>query len=224
MAPGRRQACSHANLQPSISPHGEELGYKRISRACRKAATTPSSRALKDDAAIAILPADAYALLLLFDADLYEDEDDDFCCGRAYGGSRVAVVSTARYNPLLVLHGGGEQRPGDVDLAHVWSASHCAAYVSSQCGIPKERAPKRRRKGSPSVQGEGGDVAGSALPRAVAAFNGSPSMSSPEAMRGLWLFCVARTAAHELGHCFGMAHCVYYACAMQGTASVALRL
>jgi archaemetzincin len=23
-----------------------------------------------------------------------------------------------------------------------------------------------------------------------------------------------------LGHCFGIAHCVYYACSMQGTASI----
>ncbi len=44
------------------------------------------------DTAISILPEDAYALLMLVDQDLYEDEDDDFCCGRAYGGSRVAVV------------------------------------------------------------------------------------------------------------------------------------
>lgn len=53
------------------------------------------------DAAISILPKDAHALLMIVDHDLYEDEEDDFCCGRAYGGSRVAVVSTARYNPAL---------------------------------------------------------------------------------------------------------------------------
>lgn len=34
------------------------------------------------DAAISIQPRDAYALLLLVDHDLYEDEDDGFCCGR----------------------------------------------------------------------------------------------------------------------------------------------
>ncbi|KAF3762313.1 hypothetical protein M406DRAFT_347447 [Cryphonectria parasitica EP155] len=115
------------------------------------------------DCAIRILPRDAYALLLLVDHDLYEDEDDDFCCGRAYGGSRVAVVSSARYSPLCHAHEG-------VDTSHIWPASHCAAYVASQC---------------------------------------------------LWLFCLARTASHELGHCFGMAHCMYYACVMQSTAGVA---
>lgn len=48
------------------------------------------------DAAIAILPANAYALVLLINHDIHENEEDAFCCGRAYGGSRVAVVQTAR--------------------------------------------------------------------------------------------------------------------------------
>ena len=33
------------------------------------------------DTAISILPDDAYALLMLVDYDLYENEEDDFCCG-----------------------------------------------------------------------------------------------------------------------------------------------
>ena len=39
------------------------------------------------DAAIDILPDDAYALLMMVEHDMFEDEDDDFVCGRAYGGS-----------------------------------------------------------------------------------------------------------------------------------------
>ena len=34
------------------------------------------------DAAIAMLPDDAYALLMLVKHDIYEDDDDDFACGR----------------------------------------------------------------------------------------------------------------------------------------------
>ncbi len=34
------------------------------------------------DTAISILPDDAYALLMLVEHDLFEDEDDDFCCGK----------------------------------------------------------------------------------------------------------------------------------------------
>jgi archaemetzincin len=53
------------------------------------------------EAAMEILPEDAYALLMLVEHDMFEDEEDDFACGRAYGGSRVAVVSVARYDPIL---------------------------------------------------------------------------------------------------------------------------
>lgn len=160
------------------------------------------------DCAINILPDDAYALLMLVDYDLYEDEDDDFCCGRAYGGSRVALVSSARYNPLLFLEEG-------IDIHHMWPAAHCAAYVASQCDLPtkkKKTTPKRND-----------DMPDSSLHKAVAAFNASLSISytQPDLLHGLWLFCLARTASHELGHCFGMDHCVYHACVMQGSASVA---
>lgn len=165
------------------------------------------------DGAINALPEDAYALLLLVDHDLYEDEEDDFCCGRAYGGSRVAVVSSARYSPRLhAAHG--------VDPQHVWPASHCAAHVASQCGLSELPTPP------PSTIAQ--DAVDSPLRQAVAAAataaSGSSSAAGPaavDASSGLWLFCLARTAAHELGHCFGMDHCVYYACLMQGTASVA---
>jgi archaemetzincin len=57
------------------------------------------------DAAISILPDDAFALLLLVPYDIYESPDDDFACGRAYGGSRVAVISTARYASIYLPRG-----------------------------------------------------------------------------------------------------------------------
>ena len=76
------------------------------------------------DAALSLLPPDAFSLLLTAEHDLYESIEDDFCCGRAWGSSRVAIVSSARYNPALDrLHG--------VDPEHVWPASHCAAFVES---------------------------------------------------------------------------------------------
>ena len=80
------------------------------------------------DAAIAMLPDDAYAMCLLIDHDMYESEDDDFCCGRAYGGSRVAVVQTARYNPCLDIR-------EDIDRTHMWRMSHCKAFVDGLCAV-----------------------------------------------------------------------------------------
>jgi archaemetzincin len=177
------------------------------------------------DAAISILPDDAYALLLLIEHDLYENADDVFTCGRAYGGSRVAVISTARYNPNL------DYRHG-VDREHAWPASHCKAYIEATCAPEASPAirPKKRLKlqksnsGKPKPRLASLDPHQSALQAAVSTYsavlsaNQTPSLA---ALAALWLGRVCRTASHELGHCLGIDHCVYYACVMQGSASLA---
>ncbi|KAI0004366.1 hypothetical protein F4779DRAFT_634107 [Xylariaceae sp. FL0662B] len=142
------------------------------------------------DAAIDMLPGDAYSIVLLVDHDMYEDEDDDFCCGRAYGGSRVAVVSTARYHPTLDDH-------ANIDYAHMWPLP-TAVYVGRQ-----------------TIMSSG------PLYAAIEAATGIGEPSTPGDQSGLWFSRVARTVAHEFGHCLGMGHCVYYACMMQSTAGMA---
>ena len=74
------------------------------------------------DVAISILPKDAYSLMLIVDPDIYENDDDDFTCGRAYGGSRVAVISAARYNPIFDASIGLTQE-------HSWLSSHCKDFL-----------------------------------------------------------------------------------------------
>ncbi|KAH6638427.1 hypothetical protein C7974DRAFT_451809 [Boeremia exigua] len=159
------------------------------------------------DTGIEILPADAYALLLLVDHDIYENEDDDFCCGRAYGGSRVAVVQTARYSPMLDAAEG-------IDRDHMWPMSHCKTFVDDLCAVEEvvAKAPtKEQRKMSKE----------SAIRAAVDAASGFAGNGAGERdVQALWLARLARTVSHELGHCFGIAHCVYYACNMQGTAGM----
>ena len=176
------------------------------------------------DVAIEILPDDAYALLMLVDHDLYEDDDDDFACGRAYGGSRVAVVSMARYHP------DADEVQG-VDREHAWPASHCATFVESAIrgeskGPGESLDDPIALSSSPASEGKNqiGQSKPTVLEVAVESYRRAQSQS--ECPRGtldktmLWLGRVCRTASHELGHCFGIDHCVYYACVMQGTASI----
>ncbi|TEY53498.1 hypothetical protein BOTCAL_0246g00130 [Botryotinia calthae] len=165
------------------------------------------------DLAIDILPPDAYALLMLVNHDLYEDDDDEFVCGRAYGGSRVAVVSTARYKPDL-------DTMQEIERIHAWPGSHCIEYTNELYGIKKGK----RKKGEEENKEEHA-IAGSPLVRAVTRQNVLPPLSlsstpAEDALKDLFLSRICRTASHELGHCFGIAHCTYYACCMQGSASI----
>lgn len=185
------------------------------------------------DAAINMVPENGYALLTLVHHDLFESVDDEFVCGRAYGGSRVAVISTARYNPALDLL-------QNVEREHAWPASHCEAYVRTCCGIALQssKRPQKRAKArnadlkqpksqssllETAVARSSRPGASEAMPAAVSAHASLPSLdNSPSAavLSGLWLSRICRTASHELGHCFGIEHCVYYACVMQGSASL----
>ncbi|KAK7048478.1 hypothetical protein R3P38DRAFT_1866892 [Favolaschia claudopus] len=176
------------------------------------------------DAAIGILPDDAFALLLLVPFDIYESPDDDFACGRAYGGSRVAVISTARYHP-------GLDRHQDVDRLHSWPASHCKEFIDAFCSdVGQGKAKSKHKKNVKATTMESSSsepvvyAALSPLHAAVTAHEALPSLAkSPNAaaLSALWLGRACRTASHELGHCLGIDHCVYYACAMQGTAGLA---
>ncbi|KAK4202354.1 hypothetical protein QBC40DRAFT_43692 [Triangularia verruculosa] len=150
-----------------------------------------------------------YALVMMLHHDLYEDEEDDFCCGRAYGGSRVSVVTSSRYHPGLDHHQG-------IERAHMWPASHCVNFVNRMCGIRPSKSKKRKAVGPDD--GVSGDGKGTAIRAAVDASTAAPPPEKD--LAGLWFGRTALTISHELGHCFCLGHCNYYACAMQGTAGI----
>ena len=172
------------------------------------------------EVAMDILPSDAYALLVMTAHDIYESDDDDFCCGRAWGASRIAIVSSARYHTTMDdLH--------DVDGKHVWPASHCKAFVDEisaqgQAGT-SDKTGRKAMKGSKAANGPTLNLASTPLQKALNAHMHSFSTEiSPDAKAAsALLFRLCRTTSHELGHCFGLDHCMYKACVMQGSGSVA---
>lgn len=207
--PSRRSAKTPAPKYVGLKTHSELIGIR--TRPC-KDDMFPRQLNLDDllDAAMSILPQDAYALLMLTQQDLYEDDDDLFCCGRAYGGSRVSVVSMARYNPSL------DTRMG-VENEHSWPTSHCGEYVQSCCAPENRESPPLKKKAKISSSDSPFPLSTSAT--ALVLYN-NPNQQSASSS-SLYLARICRTASHELGHCFGFEHCIYYACIMQGSASLA---
>lgn len=185
------------------TPSDELIGIR-----CRKSPDGVSRMQVNlDDVLDALaenIPKDAYAVLMVMDLDMYENDDGEeiFTGGRAYGGSRIAVVSTFRDRLFI----------GD---GHSWPSSHCAAYVSSMCGrsIPKSKTSSGTAKSSqPGPMKKAVDAVG----HLRKADQGRQVVGYVE-----WLSRVAQTITHELGHCFGLDHCVYFACTMQGCGSTA---
>ncbi|EPS35579.1 hypothetical protein H072_11103 [Dactylellina haptotyla CBS 200.50] len=175
------------------------------------------------DFAIDILPEDAYSLIILTGHDLFEDADDDFCIGRAFGGSRVCVVSSARYHPYSEqLAGVGAEWTGG--KGHDWPGSHCATFVETLCDDELDDAEieKRNKTKKAKANNNAHGMENTPMYRAMIAHrdeNKSAQVRHREHNRSIWVSRVCKTAAHELLHCFGLDHCVYYACSMQGTAS-----
>ncbi|KAK5989352.1 Archaemetzincin-2-like protein [Cladobotryum mycophilum] len=162
------------------------------------------------DALMGSIPRDAHSVVILLDQDMYEGDGDIFTAGRAYGGSRIAAVSHFRDHPLHAPPGGG---------GHAWPLSHCAAYVDFLCAKSLPKGVKRS-KALPTARGVGplhAAVEAAATTVGPRSSSSSSVIVPPGSLNAQWLGRTVQTMAHELCHCLGMDHCVYFACVMQGS-------
>ena len=96
------------------------------------------------------------------------------------------------------------------------------SLADSEEQMPDRQTGTRRRKVTKTRQA--GTSAGlSPLEKAVEAHRDTVLTVGQSAVdvKSTFLFRLCCTVSHELGHCFGLDHCMYKACMMQGTASVA---
>ncbi|KND93778.1 Archaemetzincin-2 [Tolypocladium ophioglossoides CBS 100239] len=154
------------------------------------------------DALLESIPKDAFAIMMLLEQDIWEGDDEIFTGGRAYGGSRIAVVSGFRDQHSCLPEDDG----------HGWPLSHCSNYVDKLCLRPRASTKARARIGN---LGSGPMYAAA---RASASTLQHPD---PEKLSTEWMSRIVQTVSHELGHCLGLDHCVYFACVMQGAGSTA---
>ncbi|KAJ4326977.1 hypothetical protein N0V84_002590 [Fusarium piperis] len=162
------------------------------------------------------MPPKAHATVLLVDFDLYDlsdDESNNFTITKAYGASRIVIVSTFRQHPAL----DGMQ---EVDREHMWPASHCMTYAEGLIAQEEEvQTAKRRKMSDEPPETNESTKSISALPAAIEAYKKAPEPKTVNELSGTWFARVAFTVSRGLGYCFGMEHCTYYACIMQGVSS-----
>ncbi|KAH6672898.1 hypothetical protein B0J14DRAFT_654618 [Halenospora varia] len=132
------------------------------------------------EVAMEILPQEAYALLMLVE-HMFEDEEDDFACGRAYGGSR------------------------NVQRSHGWPASHCKDYIEKcieevEEDEEEEVQPKKKKQKTSSMErskkGTGNGVI-SPMEAALTAHLSLPFLDtspSAEALSVLWAASIIEDA------------------------------
>lgn len=126
--------------------------------------------------------SNAFAVVGITSSDLYSGESDLFIAGMAAGGSKVAVLSLARYHPHLKM------------CPFHWDDY---SYLSNPSTYSYYEDEKRRRK------------IGSTTPPS---FDSLSTKSQSEYIRR-----AGKLIVHEICHVYGIDHCIFYDCLMNGT-------
>lgn len=122
---------------------------------------------------------DAFAVVGVTMEDLYSSEGDLFIAGMAAGGSKVAVLSFARYHPRIRMN------------FQNW-------YDYGYAAKSAEYSYFEENKARPST-----------VP--------VPPAELDAASKANYLRRAGKLVVHELGHVYGIDHCIHYHCVMNGT-------
>lgn len=125
--------------------------------------------------------ADAFAVIGITSSDLYSGDSDLFVAGMAAGGSKVAVLSLARYHPHVKMCPFNWD-----DYSYLPGPSSYSYYEDN----------KKRKIGA-------------STPSSFASLS---TKSQSEYIRR-----AGKLIVHEICHVYGIDHCVYYNCIMNGT-------
>ena len=124
-----------------IEAAGVEVGVEVKQGAMHDAKSKSTCLSVLDllDAMTEVLPGDAYCVLGITDQCIYEKNPDGHMLGRAFGGSRIAVFTTAVYGRALAAAGGGGAASAALrPLAHLLATiahetGHC--FGLDHCGL-----------------------------------------------------------------------------------------
>jgi archaemetzincin len=125
--------------------------------------------------------ANSFAVVGVTTSDLYSGDSDLFIAGMAAGGSKVAVLSLARYHPHMKM---------------------CPFHWDDYSYLPQSSAYSYYEDNKKRT------IGASATP----SFSALSAKSQSEYIRR-----AGKLIVHEICHVYGIDHCVYYHCLMNGT-------
>lgn len=131
-------------------------------------------------------PREDFCIMGITMEDLYDGPKDLFCAGMAFGGSKVAIFSFARYHPFLKMSPLHWHRYCYVDK--------CDGYSYFE----NDEEPDESKKEPPNI-----------LP------SGANSIENKDDIE--FLRRSTKLLIHELGHLYGLDHCIHNRCLMMGT-------
>ncbi|CAB9525498.1 Archaemetzincin-2 [Seminavis robusta] len=139
------------------------------------------------------LPNSSFCVMAITMDDLYMDPTDLFVSGMAFGGDKVAVFSFSRYHPHIKMHPGRWFDFG-------YGTKHDNYSYYEEAHINPIGARKKAKKNLPALTPE------------PPTFDNMTRQAQTEFFRRC-----AKILVHELGHLYGLDHCIFNRCIMNGT-------